>query len=168
MSPFSTLYVTCCYLWVQWWEYCFLFNTKLGRWISSEDGSSTQICFWKDVCDRFRATIQGEVVVASLWARDTKIWVWWVQWHGAIWVEEGWYHRWRAKGTRVSQMIEDYEPFEGQPLLDAKCFKWMTPVSPWIKSCIFVCFCCRVFIDAVLTSKQRLSLVFLCLSGGLV
>ncbi|KAL0013091.1 hypothetical protein SO802_000160 [Lithocarpus litseifolius] len=24
---------------------------------------------------------------------------------------------------RVSQMIEDYEPFEGQPLLDAKCFK---------------------------------------------
>ena len=24
---------------------------------------------------------------------------------------------------RVSQMIEDYEPFVGQPLLDAKCFK---------------------------------------------
>ena len=24
---------------------------------------------------------------------------------------------------RVSQMIEDYEPFEGEPLLNAKCFK---------------------------------------------
>ncbi|XP_027357789.1 elongation factor 1-gamma-like isoform X2 [Abrus precatorius] len=24
---------------------------------------------------------------------------------------------------RVNQMIEDYEPFEGEPLLDAKCFK---------------------------------------------
>ena len=39
---------------------------------------------------------------------------------------------------RVSQMIEDYEPFEGQPLLDAKCFKWMTPISPWIKV-VFLC-----------------------------
>ena len=67
---------------------------------------------------------------------------------------------------RVSQMIEDYEPFEGQPLLDAKCFKWMTPISPWIKSCVFVCdFAARVFIDDFL---NRLSLVFLCLSGGLV
>ncbi len=24
---------------------------------------------------------------------------------------------------RVNQMIEDYERFEGEPLLDAKCFK---------------------------------------------
>ncbi|KAF7802431.1 elongation factor 1-gamma-like [Senna tora] len=28
-----------------------------------------------------------------------------------------------AQKERVNQMIEDYEPFEGQPLLDAKCFK---------------------------------------------
>ncbi|XP_027090813.2 elongation factor 1-gamma 2-like [Coffea arabica] len=28
-----------------------------------------------------------------------------------------------AQKERVSQMIEDYEPFEGEPLLDAKCFK---------------------------------------------
>ena len=66
---------------------------------------------------------------------------------------------------RVSQMIEDYEPFEGQPLLDAKCFKWMTPISPWIKVVFLCVFAARVFIDAVL---NRLSLVFLCLSGGLV
>jgi elongation factor 1-gamma len=24
---------------------------------------------------------------------------------------------------RVNQMIEDFEPFEGEPFLDAKCFK---------------------------------------------
>ncbi|KAL2342273.1 hypothetical protein Fmac_010213 [Flemingia macrophylla] len=28
-----------------------------------------------------------------------------------------------AQKERVNQMIEDYEPFEGEPLLDAKCFK---------------------------------------------
>ncbi|KAK7267456.1 hypothetical protein RIF29_20130 [Crotalaria pallida] len=28
-----------------------------------------------------------------------------------------------AQKERVSQMIEDFEPFEGEPLLDAKCFK---------------------------------------------
>lgn len=28
-----------------------------------------------------------------------------------------------AQKERVSQMIEDYEPFEGESLLDAKCFK---------------------------------------------
>lgn len=28
-----------------------------------------------------------------------------------------------SEKERVSQMIEDYEPFEGEPLLDAKCFK---------------------------------------------
>lgn len=28
-----------------------------------------------------------------------------------------------AQKERVSQMIEDHEPFEGEPLLDAKCFK---------------------------------------------
>ncbi|XP_039006537.1 elongation factor 1-gamma-like [Hibiscus syriacus] len=28
-----------------------------------------------------------------------------------------------AEKERVNQMIEDYEPFEGEPLLDAKCFK---------------------------------------------
>ena len=39
-------------------------------------------------------------------------------------------HEWRKvditdeeQKERVSQMIEDYEPFEGQPLLDTKCFK---------------------------------------------
>ena len=31
---------------------------------------------------------------------------------------------------RVNQMIEGHEPFEGMPLFDAKCFKWMTPISP--------------------------------------
>lgn len=28
-----------------------------------------------------------------------------------------------AQKERVNQMIEDHEPFEGEPLLDAKCFK---------------------------------------------
>ncbi|KAL5714869.1 hypothetical protein ACHQM5_016771 [Ranunculus cassubicifolius] len=28
-----------------------------------------------------------------------------------------------AQKERASQMIEDYEPFEGEALLDAKCFK---------------------------------------------
>ena len=28
-----------------------------------------------------------------------------------------------AQKERVSQMIEDFEPFEGEALLDAKCFK---------------------------------------------
>ena len=28
-----------------------------------------------------------------------------------------------AQKERVNQMIEDYEPFEGEALLDAKCFK---------------------------------------------
>ena len=28
-----------------------------------------------------------------------------------------------AQKERVNQMIEDQEPFEGEPLLDAKCFK---------------------------------------------
>ena len=50
---------------------------------------------------------------------------------------------------RVSQMIEDYEPFEGEPLLDAKCFKWkllrsLTKtydfVAPFVKSW-FLFFC---------------------------
>ncbi|KAK6240400.1 hypothetical protein SCA6_005789 [Theobroma cacao] len=30
-----------------------------------------------------------------------------------------------AQKERVSQMIEDCEPFEGEPLLDAKCFKYL-------------------------------------------
>jgi len=29
-----------------------------------------------------------------------------------------------AQKERASQMIEDCEPFEGEALLDAKCFKW--------------------------------------------
>ncbi|XP_057490951.1 elongation factor 1-gamma-like [Actinidia eriantha] len=29
-----------------------------------------------------------------------------------------------AKRERVNQMIEDHEPFEGEALLDAKCFKY--------------------------------------------
>ena len=29
-----------------------------------------------------------------------------------------------AQKERVNQMIEDQEPFEGEALLDAKCFKW--------------------------------------------
>ena len=39
-------------------------------------------------------------------------------------------HEWRkvditdeGQKERVSQMIEDYEPFEGEPLLNAMCFK---------------------------------------------
>ena len=104
--------------------YCFLCNTKQGRRISSEDGSTTEICFWKDACDRFRATIQGEVAVGSP-NRGQEI---------PKFVFDECYdmelYEWRKvditdeeQKERVSQMIKDYEPFEGQPLLNAKCFK---------------------------------------------
>ena len=45
-----------------------------------------------------------------------------------------------AQKERVSQMIEDAEPFEGEALLDAKCFKWKVNWFGLTISFVMICY----------------------------
>ena len=36
-----------------------------------------------------------------------------------------------AQKECVNQMFEDHKPFEGEYLLDARCFKWSNPACAW-------------------------------------
>ncbi|KAM0848739.1 hypothetical protein ACQ4PT_054170 [Festuca glaucescens] len=92
-------------------------------WFSN--GPVPQIRLWEDACDWYRATIQGQGLKGLWLFRGPEI---------PQFVMEECYdmalYEWRkvdisdaAQKERVSAMIEDLEPFEGEALLDAKCFK---------------------------------------------
>lgn len=72
--------------------------------------------------DGFRTPIEGEGTLAIPWARNSPICpnecydMELYDWTKVDIFDD-------AQKKRVNQMIEDHEPFEGEVLLDAKCFK---------------------------------------------
>ena len=89
-----------------------LCNTKQGWWISSEDGSSNKYAFGKMLVISSEPPSSWRDCSFSL-AKNTTICAWWVLWHGAIWLELGWDHRWTPKGACESDDFRSWM-FRGQ------------------------------------------------------